>query len=160
MAISRSLGCTSLTRRSPMYKSPAVIYSSPAIVRKRVDLPHPLGPTRTRNSPSRMSRSMPLSVGLALPYRFTIPLSVSPAMPFSSLAICYGYKIHASMHWVLFDATRERTSENCLCHRQYASILHESRRYRTICAFRVGHWRRWHCHRRLRAMILPKSKLA
>ena len=38
MAMSRSLGSTSLTTRSPMRISPPVIVSSPAIMRRAVDL--------------------------------------------------------------------------------------------------------------------------
>src|SRR6185369_8078961 len=56
MAMSRSLGGRSLTRRSPMWISPAVISSRPATIRRVVDLPHPDGPTRTMNSLSRMCR--------------------------------------------------------------------------------------------------------
>src|SRR5438046_10677844 len=54
--MSRSLGGRSLTTRSPMTISPAVISSSPATMRKVVDLPQPDGPTRTTNSLSRMLR--------------------------------------------------------------------------------------------------------
>ena len=63
MAMSRSLGLTPLTTRSPMAISPSVVLSSPAIMFSSVDLPHPEGPTRIRNSPSAMSMSMPLSTG-------------------------------------------------------------------------------------------------
>src|ERR1035437_3811118 len=56
MAISRSLGGTSLTTRSPIKISPAEISSRPAIRRRVVDLPQPEGPTSTRNSLSRTSR--------------------------------------------------------------------------------------------------------
>src|SRR5438270_343038 len=56
MAMSRSLGGRSLTSRSPMWISPAVISSSPASIRSVVVLPQPEGPTRTMNSLSRMWR--------------------------------------------------------------------------------------------------------
>ncbi len=56
MAMSRSFGSTSLTTRSPIFISPPEIDSSPAIIRNAVDLPHPDGPTSTRNSPSSISR--------------------------------------------------------------------------------------------------------
>ncbi len=46
----------SFTTRPPMESSPAEISSSPAIMRKVVDLPHPDGPTITRNSPSSIFR--------------------------------------------------------------------------------------------------------
>jgi hypothetical protein len=38
---------------------PPVISSSPAIIRRSVDLPQPEGPTKTMNSPCRISRSTP-----------------------------------------------------------------------------------------------------
>src|SRR5262245_18291639 len=60
MAMSRSLGCSSLTRPPSMAISPSVIVSSPAIMLSRVDLPQPEGPTRTKNSPSSMAMSIPL----------------------------------------------------------------------------------------------------
>src|SRR6266850_1437576 len=56
MAMSRSFGGRSLTIRSPIVISPAVISSSPATIRRVVDLPHPDGPTSTMNSLSRMWR--------------------------------------------------------------------------------------------------------
>src|SRR5436189_3752526 len=56
MAMSRSFGGRSLTIRSPIVISPAVISSSPATIRSVVDLPHPDGPTSTMNSLSRMWR--------------------------------------------------------------------------------------------------------
>src|SRR6267378_2799873 len=59
MAIFRSRGGRSLTTRPPMRMSPPVCRSSPAIIRKSVVLPHPLGPSSTRNSPSRVCRSTP-----------------------------------------------------------------------------------------------------
>ena len=59
MAMSRSLGGTLLTTRPPIAISPRLISSSPAIIRSRVDLPHPEGPTSTTNSPSPISISTP-----------------------------------------------------------------------------------------------------
>ena len=53
--MSRSLGSSSLTTRSPMTISPAVMDSSPATIRSSVDLPQPEGPTMTMNSPSSTS---------------------------------------------------------------------------------------------------------
>jgi len=55
IAISRALGATLLTIRSPIIMSPSVISSSPASILRLVDLPHPEGPTKTRNSPSSIS---------------------------------------------------------------------------------------------------------
>ena len=60
MAMSRSLGATSLTTRVPMRMVPAVASSSPASIRSAVDLPEPDGPTRTISSPSPTSRSKSL----------------------------------------------------------------------------------------------------
>jgi hypothetical protein len=60
MAKPRSAGPVSLTRLPSMDSSPSVISSSPAIMRSRVDLPQPDGPTNTTSSRSATSRSMPL----------------------------------------------------------------------------------------------------
>ena len=57
MAMSRSIGGTSLTTVSPIRISPAVMASRPAIMRSVVVLPQPEGPTKTTNSLSRMCRS-------------------------------------------------------------------------------------------------------
>src|SRR6185369_712924 len=65
MAMSRSLGCTLLTTRSPIEIVPEVMFSRPASMRSRVDLPHPEGPTRTTNSPS--------SIGIVTPCRTSKP---------------------------------------------------------------------------------------
>ncbi|MNT91081.1 hypothetical protein D3C72_2321210 [compost metagenome] len=59
MAMPRWGEGTSLTILPPMEISPPVIGSSPAIIRSRVDLPQPDGPTKTTNSPDLMSRSTP-----------------------------------------------------------------------------------------------------
>ncbi len=52
----RCAGGTSFIRTPSMLKSPPEIRSSPAIIRNRVDLPQPDGPTNTINSPVLMSR--------------------------------------------------------------------------------------------------------
>src|SRR3954470_4720452 len=59
MAMSRSLGATSLTTRSPIRSSPEDASSRPATMRSAVDLPLPDGPTRIVNSPSSTDRSSP-----------------------------------------------------------------------------------------------------
>src|ERR1700753_2278681 len=59
MAMSRALGGTSLTMRSPMRISPELALSRPAIMRRSVDLPQPEGPTSTTNSPSAISIETP-----------------------------------------------------------------------------------------------------
>ena len=69
MAMSRSLGGTSLTTRPPIEMVPPVISSRPAIMRSAVDLPQPEGPTRTMNSWSRISR-LKSSMTVSVPYCF------------------------------------------------------------------------------------------
>ena len=59
MAMSRSLGSTAFMTRPPIAISPAVISSSPATMRKSVDLPQPEGPTTTMSSPSVISQETP-----------------------------------------------------------------------------------------------------
>src|SRR3984893_6626698 len=56
MAMSRSIGGSSLTIVSPMSTWPEVMDSSPATMRSVVVLPQPDGPTSTMNSLSRISR--------------------------------------------------------------------------------------------------------
>src|SRR4029079_178838 len=65
MATSRYLGSTSVTSRSPMKMRPEVTDSRPATMRSAVVLPQPEGPSRTRNSPSAMSRSRPFTTSTA-----------------------------------------------------------------------------------------------
>src|SRR5690554_651741 len=69
MAMSLSLGGTSLTTVSPMVICPSVISSRPATILRVVDLPQPEGPTSTINSLSLMSKLM-LSTAVTLPKRF------------------------------------------------------------------------------------------
>src|SRR5882724_5153471 len=57
--MSRSLGWTLLTTRSPIEMVPEVIFSRPASIRSKVDLPQPEGPTRTTNSPSSIGIDTP-----------------------------------------------------------------------------------------------------
>ena len=64
MAMSRSFGATLFTTRPPMAISPSVMFSSPAIMRSRVDLPQPDGPTRMTNSPSSISTLTPCSTSV------------------------------------------------------------------------------------------------
>ena len=63
--MSRSFGGTSLTTSPSTAISPALISSSPAIIRRVVDLPQPEGPTSTTNSLSAMSRSMPRTASVS-----------------------------------------------------------------------------------------------
>src|SRR5919202_3967656 len=94
MAMSRSFGATSFTRRSPMYRSPPVISSSPAIMRNAVLLPQPDGPTRTRNSWSRiwMFRSL---TAVTSPYFLVIWSSGTPAIEMLLLCLL-GLEFHKS----------------------------------------------------------------
>src|SRR5213593_4749125 len=73
MAMSRSFGGRSLTTRSPIVISPAVISSSPATIRSVVDLPHPEGPTRTMNFLLRSFIITCAMVSLPLPSAFHGP---------------------------------------------------------------------------------------
>src|ERR1700737_3367730 len=57
--MSRSLGWTLLTTRSPIEMVPEVMFSRPASIRSRVDLPQPEGPTSTTNSPSSIGTVTP-----------------------------------------------------------------------------------------------------
>src|SRR6185369_7349208 len=57
--MSRSLGWTLLTTRSPIEIVPEVMFSSPASIRNKVDLPQPEGPTSTTNSPSSIGIDTP-----------------------------------------------------------------------------------------------------
>ncbi len=57
--MSRSFDSTSLTTLPSIAMVPSLISSRPASMRSRVDLPQPEGPTRTMNSPSSISKSMP-----------------------------------------------------------------------------------------------------
>src|ERR1700739_2671459 len=61
MAISRSLGWTLLTTRSPIEIVPEVMFSSPASIRNKVDLPQPEGPTSTTKAPSSIGIDTPCS---------------------------------------------------------------------------------------------------
>src|SRR5688572_14301637 len=82
--MSRSLGGRSFTTRSPMVISPAVISSSPATMRRVVDLPQPEGPTSTMNSLSRMWRltsftAWTSSYFLLSSFRTTCAMLISPS---------------------------------------------------------------------------------
>ena len=60
MAISRSRGRTRYVAPADLDGARARLPRGPAMVRSRVDLPQPEGPTSTVNSPEGTSRSMPL----------------------------------------------------------------------------------------------------
>src|SRR5579863_3329592 len=82
----RLLGSRSLTRWLPISSSPSVMVSSPAIIRKRVDLPQPEGPTKTTNSLSAISRSTPLMTSTE-PNDLRTALSFNPLMASPSLRV-------------------------------------------------------------------------
>src|SRR5690606_24149711 len=99
MAMSRSLARRSLTTRGPMAISPPLISSSPAIMRRSVDLPQPEGPTSTTNSPSSISTDTPRRT-LTLPY-FLIALRMDT---------------DAILISILFNGTRCQTGDDlALC---------------------------------------------
>ena len=52
--------------------SPFVISSSPAIILNNVDLPHPLGPTNTTNSPFSIFKEVSLTALVPLGYILVI----------------------------------------------------------------------------------------
>ena len=62
--MSRSFGDRSVTSRSPIRIRPPLTSSRPASMRSEVVLPQPEGPTRTRNSPSPISRSSLSTAGV------------------------------------------------------------------------------------------------
>src|SRR5882672_1645378 len=79
MAMSRSFGATPLTTRSPIAIRPPEISSSPAIIRRSVDLPQPEGPTSTQNSPSSTPMSTPCTTSVE-PKLLRTALRVTDAM--------------------------------------------------------------------------------
>src|ERR1700728_3867023 len=60
MAMSRSFGATEFTILPSMRISPSLALSSPAIMARSVDIPHPGGTTSAMNSPVCATRWMPL----------------------------------------------------------------------------------------------------
>src|SRR3954464_7902044 len=78
--MSRSLGGTSFTTRSPIVSSPALNDSRPAMMRSVVLLPEPEGPTSTTNSPSSTTRSTPCTATKPLSYTFLTASSVTLAI--------------------------------------------------------------------------------
>src|SRR5262245_20793151 len=79
MAMSRSLGATSLTTFEPIEIVPEEISSRPAIMRNSVDFPQPDGPTSTQNSPSSTATSTPCSTSVE-PKLLRTLLKVTDAM--------------------------------------------------------------------------------
>src|ERR1041384_7838482 len=85
--MSRSLGARSLTTSPPIFSSPSVMSSSPAISRSAVDLPQPEGPTRIMNSPSPISRSISFTASWPSGKTLVIPSRVISAMTALSLSL-------------------------------------------------------------------------
>src|SRR5229473_4356351 len=77
--MSRSLGSTPLTMRPSIATVPALIVSSPATMRSRVDLPQPDGPTTTTSSPSATAQLTPCTTSRA-PYDLRTPSRVTVAI--------------------------------------------------------------------------------
>ena len=69
--MSRSFGGIWLTTLPPMTMSPALMFSSPAIMRSSVDLPQPDGPTSTVNELSGISMSTPCRTSTSPNFFFT-----------------------------------------------------------------------------------------
>src|SRR5919106_130084 len=79
MASPRCAAPSSLTRCPSIRISPDEMSSSPAIMRRSVDLPQPDGPTKTQNSPCSARRSTPCTTS-ASPKRLITRSSSSVAM--------------------------------------------------------------------------------
>src|SRR6187399_2227938 len=82
MARPRSDAGRPVTSWPSMAMLPALTFSSPAMMRSRVDFPQPDGPTNTTNSPSATFRSTSW-ITVIDPNDFLMPLSVSSAMGIS-----------------------------------------------------------------------------
>ena len=83
----RRYGGTPRTGSPPTEMPPSVGSSKPAIIRKVVVLPHPLGPSSEKNSPSRIS-NVRSSTATKSPNRFVMFVSVTAALRFSCPASC------------------------------------------------------------------------
>src|SRR5690606_38096654 len=80
MAMSRSEGSTSFTTCPPMATVPLVTVSSPAIMRSRVDLPQPDGPTSTQKCPSGTSKVTPFTASTLPAYTLRTASSLTSAI--------------------------------------------------------------------------------
>src|SRR5437867_3331309 len=123
MAMPRARGGTSpSTRSSPMWISPDVGRSSPAIMRSRVVFPEPEEPSKTRNSPSRIDRSTP-STAWRSPkcfrrLRISIPATVgalAPGLPPVGRGI---RRLRQVYRWAVNDAVRVLGHLEVLHHRR------------------------------------------
>src|SRR6185312_4021291 len=78
--MSRSFGDMSLTTRPPIESVPAEMSSSPATMRSAVVLPHPDGPTSTRNSPSLIPSVRSNTAWTPLSYTLSTSSNATSAM--------------------------------------------------------------------------------
>src|SRR3954447_12209496 len=78
--MSRSFGVRSFTTRSPIEILPSVISSRPATMRSAVVFPQPEGPTRTTNSPSRISSDRSCTACTSLSYTFSTLSKITSAI--------------------------------------------------------------------------------
>src|SRR6185312_4914554 len=111
MAMSRSFGGTSLTTSPPIKMSPPVMSSRPAIMRSVVDLPQPDGPTRTTNSWSAMSRSMPRTASTSSYFLITLRRFTSAMNSTSTLCGTGGQAGNVVVHQEGVDDQRRRGAE-------------------------------------------------
>src|SRR5258708_4114810 len=109
MARPRSAGPISFTRWPSICSSPPEICSRPAIMRSRVDLPQPDGPTNTTNSRSAMSRSMPLIAWIG-PYVLRRPRNVSVAM---RMFLLHGAEGQATHQLTLAEPAKNQDRRDC-----------------------------------------------
>ncbi len=87
MAMSRSLGGTSLTTRSPIRIVPLVASSRPAIIRSVVLFPQPDGPTRTTNSSSAMVNETRSTAFTPPGYTLVVSVNVTQAIELHYLRV-------------------------------------------------------------------------
>src|SRR5438309_9810480 len=86
--MSRSFGWTLLTTRSPIEMVPEVMFSRPASIRNKVDLPQPEGPTSTTNSPSSIGIDTPCKTS-KLPNDFRTSRICTDDIGLSPLIFCF-----------------------------------------------------------------------
>src|ERR1044071_8101112 len=109
--MSRSFGGTSLTTSPSTAISPALISSSPAIIRSVVDLPQPDGPTSTTNSLSAISRSMPRTASTSSYFLTTLRRLTSAMNSTSTLCRTGGQAGNVVVHQEGIDDQRRSGAE-------------------------------------------------
>ena len=88
MLTGRRLGGTRVTSSPPMRTVPAVGASKPPIIRSRVVLPQPLGPSSEKNSPRRIA-SDTSSTAVRSPKRLLTPTISTLCSPVISVGRLY-----------------------------------------------------------------------